>query len=110
MGGNCGPKDIRGKVNTSLVSKATRTYAANSTHEHTEYKQVGLYSEVQHALSFYRVTCERKRPITVVTKGGRGSVFHCAEDLMDCTITTAHRSMNNPTQVRSTATQTKPVM
>lgn len=83
---------------------------ANSMHAHTEYKQVVLYSEVQQPLSFYRVTCERKRPITVVTKGGRGSVFHCTEDLMDCTITTAHRSMNNLTQLRSIETQTKPVM
>lgn len=47
------------------------------------------------AASFYRVTCERKRPITEVTKGGRGGEFHCTGDLIDCTITTAHSLINN---------------
>lgn len=74
------------------------------------YIQVGLYSEVQQPLSFYRVTCERKRPITVVTKGGRGVVFHCTGDLMDCTITTAHSSMDNLLQLQSIKTQTETML
>lgn len=42
--------------------------------------------------------------------GGGGGVFHCTRGLMDCTITTAHSSMNDLSEIQSIKTQKEPIL